>query len=131
MYVDKTIAWAIVVIVFLAMVGFILYNLWLERRWKAIEAFEAYCEQIIKKKTTYPYPDILGVSEHRYISLELEKYRKKKPSRRTLLNSTKKLTIENWFSQEDQRHLFGRSLSEITPSPSKKVVESNKKVKNG
>ncbi|MEM1339850.1 MAG: hypothetical protein AAF634_05030 [Bacteroidota bacterium] len=129
MYVDSVWSWIIVTIVFLMAVAILAYNYWLHKRWKAIERFEALCEKTIREKPTHPWPLIYQISEKRYIELELRRYRKKRPDHRKLLHSTKLLTIENWFSLEDQRHLFDRSLYETINSPTKKEVSTNKKVR--
>jgi len=91
------------------------YLVWIPKRTAAILKFEDKCRQLILERPSFPYPTIYGITEEKYYEEELAKYEKKKPSKKEMLNSTTKLTIENWFSINDQKYLFGIISTQESP----------------
>ena len=97
------------------------------QRKREIGEFDKHCELLVRTKPTYPWPMVLQLTEQQYIDKEVQKYRRQRPGFQTLLKSNRPLTIEHWYTADQQRQLFGISLPQ---PPTRKTKFNPKKVNN-
>jgi len=82
-------------------------RLWLNDRKAAIARFHFFCLETLHKADFFPWPSIHQLTNEEYFVKQAQEYEKIKPDHDCMLYSFKELTIENWFTIEKQKHLFG------------------------